>query len=296
MRYFRVSWRWLVGLLLVAYVVVAWVYASGAMSGTVLVHDIPLVDGVAEEPVEIDNGEIVLDAGFYQHPDGGDCAVVMIHGVNDDRESVLDFAPIYWELGCSLLAFDQRDHGRSTPAARTYGYHEAGDAEHAVAWLLRRTGLAPEDVGVHGISFGAATALELLERRDDLAFIVADSPYSSMGAIVSYTAGDSLGIFEPLLRPLAYLFIEMRADMEVGKVDATDAVRNKSTPILVMHTAGDTDVPPAQSAAVARANPAIERHLLQADGVHLQAYRMRPGVYTDIVHEFIARRAPGFVG
>lgn len=295
MKWYRRFAPWAGLILVVAYIAVAWVYSSGAMSGLVKKSDVAQIDGTAAEPVALENGEIRLDAGFYPNPAGRECAVVMLHGVDDDRASVLRYAPLYWELGCSVFAFDHRDHGRSSPSARTYGYYEAQDAEIAVGWTMDRTGLSPDRIGLHGISYGAATALELLERRDDLAFVVADSPYKSMGAIVSYKAGDTLGIAEPLLRPLAFLLIELRANIDVAAVDPEDAVRNRVTPILVMHTFGDQDVPVDHSERIALANPGIERHVLEADGVHLHAYQLRTAVYTEIVHEFLRANAPQFV-
>ncbi len=294
MRRLRKRWWWL-AVLVIGYVVTAWIYSSQAMSSSVTDGAIPVIGGVAEESVTLETGDIVLDAGFYANPVGADCAVVLIHGVDADRSNVLGYAPLYWDLGCSLFAFDHRGHGRSSGAPRTYGFHESADADLAIEWVLDRTGLAPDRVGLHGVSFGAATSLEVLDIRDDLAFIVADSPFSSMRDIVSETADDTLGFVEPIVRPLAFFLIERRAGIEIGKVDAAAAVVGKTTPILVMHTAGDTIVPVEHSADVAAANPAIERHVIEADGIHVTAYRLRTAEYTTAVHDFLDRVAPQFV-
>jgi hypothetical protein len=295
MKRFRIRWWWLAMVLGIGYIVTAWIYASLAMSGRVTDGAIPVIDGVAEEAVTLTNGDVDLAAGFYANPDDGSCAVVLIHGVDADRSHVLPYAPLYWDLGCSVLAFDHRDHGRSDAAHRTYGFHESADAQLAIEWVLSETGLAPDHVGLHGVSFGAATSLEVLDKRDDLAFVVADSPYSSMAEIVSATADDTLSFFEPVVRPLAFFLIERRAGIEIGKVEASDAVIGKATPILVMHTAGDTIVPVEHSERVAAANPAIERHVIEADGIHIHAYGERTVEYTKIVHDFIERTAPDIV-
>jgi pimeloyl-ACP methyl ester carboxylesterase len=281
--------------LVVGYLVTAWIYASVALSGRITDGAIPVIGGVVEEPVTLTNGDVDLAAGFFANPIDGSCAVVMIHGIDADRSHVLEYAPIYWDLGCSLFAFDHRDHGRSDAADRTYGFHESADAQFAIEWVLRRTGLAPGQVGLHGVSFGAATSLEVLDRRDDLAFIVADSPYRSMAAIVSNSAADKLPFIEPAVRPFAFFLIERRAGIEIGKVDTADAVAGKATPILLMHTAGDTVVPVEHSARVAEANQAIERHVIRADGVHIHAYGVHTAKYTSIVHEFLGRVAPQIV-
>ncbi len=297
MTFLRRHWRstLLIGLML-GYVAVAWVYASGTLSGTVTERPTPVIGGIVEEPVALSNGDIDLDAGFYTNPADGSCAVVLLHGVNADRSDVLRYAPLYWDLGCSLFSFDHRDHGRSTAADRTYGFYESVDARLAIEWVTERTGLAPSQIGLHGISYGAAAALEVLEIRDDLAFVVADSPYSSMRRVVAETAADTLWVIEPLVRPLAFFLIEQRAEMNAGEVAPVAAVVGKTTPILVMHTAGDEEVPVEHSERVAAANSSIERHVLEGDGIHLGAYRINSEQYTDIVDEFIERMAPQLAG
>ena len=283
-------------LLLLGYVAIGWVYASVAMSGQIRRHEIPQLGAIAPQPVTLYSGDIALDAGFYPNPAGASCAVVMLHGIDDDRASVLAFAPLYWDRGCSVFAFDHRDHGRSSSAHRTYGFHEADDAVLAIDWVIDRTSLAPGHIGLHGISFGAATALEVLERRDDLAFVVADSPYSSMGSIVASSAANSLGVLEPLVRPWAHFLIERRADMAIDDVDPAAAIAGVATPILLIHTAGDDIVPEEHSATIGERNPAVERHVLEAGGIHLNAYSMRTAEYTSIVHEFMDRQAPQLAG
>lgn len=293
MTFLRKHWRstLLIGLT-VAYVALAWIYASATLSGTVLKLPTPVIDGIAEEPVTLLNGDIELDAGFYRNPAEARCAVVLLHGVNADRSDVLRYAPLYWDLGCSLFSFDHRDHGRSTSTHRTYGFYESVDAKLAVQWVIERTGLAPSQIGLHGISYGAATALEVLEIRDDLAFVVADTPYSSMRRVVSEVAAESLWIIEPLVRPLAFLMIEQRADMEAGQVAPVEAVIGKATPILVIHTTADQEVPEEHSVRVAAANSNIERHVIDGDGIHIGAYLINVERYTELVHEFIERVAP----
>jgi pimeloyl-ACP methyl ester carboxylesterase len=274
------------------YLATAWAYSSGALSGTVTHGAVPVIGGVVERPVTLANGSVTLRGGFYANPAGNSCAVIMLHGINADRSNVLAYGPLYWDRGCSLFSFDHRDHGRSSAADRTYGFYESTDVAVAIDWVLDRTGLDPGRVGIHGISYGGATALETLEIRDDLGFIVADSPYSSMARIVSETASVSLGAAEPIVRPLAFFLIEERANMLIGKVDPEAAVVGKQTPILLMHSAGDTEVPEDHSRRVAAANPAIERHVLRGEGIHLGAYRVSMDRYSRIVDDFLDRYVP----
>ncbi|NND03037.1 MAG: alpha/beta fold hydrolase [Acidimicrobiia bacterium] len=279
------------GVVVVAYVAVAWIYSSSALSGLVLTNEVPLIDGVAPLEVELANGGVILNAVYYENPEPETtaCTVLLLHGVDDDKASVIEYGRPHWEAGgCSIFTFDHRDHGRSSAAHRTYGYHEADDAAIAVDWLTENTGIGADQITVHGISYGAATALELLERRDDFLMVVADSPYSSMSEIVSYAAKDTLGPFEPIVRPLAFFFINIRADMRVGAVSPVDAVVDKKTPILLIHTADDDIVPTEHSRQIALANENIARVVFEAGGVHLNAYAHDPLGYEWAIAFFYA--------
>lgn len=84
-------------------------------------------------------------------------AVLLLHGINNDRTSLNRHAEWLNGLGYAVLAIDFRGHGASAAVERTFGWREAGDARSAYAWLKRQ---APgRKVGVIGISLGGAAAL-----------------------------------------------------------------------------------------------------------------------------------------
>ena len=58
----------------------------------------------------------------------------------------------------------------------------------------------------------------------------------------------------------------------------------------------DPIVPEEHSARIAEQNSAIERHVLEANGIHIHAYSMRTAVYTSLVNDFVDRRAPQLSG
>ena len=275
-------------LAVIAYVGISWVYASLVLAPRTVLTAVPDIEGLAGEPVELARDEARLVGTYFAHPDPR-CAVLMLHGINDSHGSVLGYGAIYYSYGCAVLAYDHRGQGRSDTRPVTYGFHEADDAAWAIDWLAQRTGLVPSAIGVHGNSLGAATALEILDRRDDLGFVVADSPYSSMEAIVAKQAGETLGFIEPVVRPLAMFIVELRADIDVDQVQPVAAVVGKRTPLLLLHSAGDRIVPPSHSEEIAASNPEIVRHLLPGS-YHLSAYTVDPAGYTRLVHEFLDGR------
>ena len=84
-------------------------------------------------------------------------AVLLLHGINTNRNLFRRHAVWLNGLGYGVLAIDLRGHGGSGAVGRTFGWHEARDAAAAFAFLKRE---APDrKIGVIGISLGGAAAL-----------------------------------------------------------------------------------------------------------------------------------------
>ncbi|HEY1409458.1 MAG TPA: alpha/beta fold hydrolase, partial [Promineifilum sp.] len=113
------------------------------------------------ENVSIEAGDVTLSGWYFDNPADGGCGVLFMHGFTGTRYQALYWAPMFWERGCDILAYDHRGHGESTPAYYSYGYYEKQDALTAIRWFQQRTGLAESQLGVGGVSYGAGTALQL---------------------------------------------------------------------------------------------------------------------------------------
>jgi alpha-beta hydrolase superfamily lysophospholipase len=84
-------------------------------------------------------------------------AVVLLHGVHGNRESLITRAEFLSKAGYSVLLFDFQAHGESLGKQITFGYLESRDVTAAVNFVHQK--LPGEKVGVIGISMGAASAL-----------------------------------------------------------------------------------------------------------------------------------------
>ena len=106
--------------------------------------------------------------------------VILVHGYHSSAEN--DFAGIaqwYVRRGCTVLAVDQRSHGRSEGRSVTFGYREQRDA---VAWAqFAEYELGSERVWMHGVSMGAVSVLLALEDGypDCVRGVIADCPFDS---------------------------------------------------------------------------------------------------------------------
>lgn len=88
-------------------------------------------------------------------PDRG--AVLLLHGIGENRTAMLDRARFLHRAGFSVLLLDFEGHGESAGDKTTYGARESMDAAAALAFL--RSLVPNQRIGVIGVSMGGAAAV-----------------------------------------------------------------------------------------------------------------------------------------
>ncbi|MDA0245042.1 MAG: alpha/beta fold hydrolase [Chloroflexi bacterium] len=240
--------------------------------------------------------EIDLASYFYDNPANGNCGMVILHGYTGSGHNMTGFIPMFWARGCEIITYDARGHGNSSAALHTFGYYEREDASAVVDWLSERTGVPASNIGLLGVSYGAATSLQTLALRDDLAFVIADSAYQDYETIVSYQGVAQYGEWINLLVWGAINVAELRADFEMDEVSPMNIVSGKQTPVLLIHAKEDSFTFASHSEAIfANANPdRAELHITDWGNDHGASRVTDPEAYEAIVAEFIATHVGEF--
>ena len=248
------------------------------------------------EEISIDMGEVTLAGWYFDNPADGHCGVMFLHGFHGTRYHALNWAPMFWERGCDILAYDHRGQGASSPAFYTYGFYEKQDAVAALEWFAARTGLERRQIGVFGVSYGAATALQMAPLTPGLAFVGADSAFSDLREILSYQAGSMFPILTPLLLPGALKITELRADFDVGEVAPERAVAAADMPIFLIHSLTDEYTFSTHSEDI-YANSNQSRtvlHLTDWGSPHARDILTDYAAYRQLFADFLAQYAPEF--
>lgn len=248
------------------------------------------------ESVTIASDAVTLAAFFYDNQADGRCAVLMLHGYTSTRYGVLQYADPFWRRGCDLLVYDARGHGESSDAYHTYGYYEKFDGQAAYEWLLQKTGLSTTDAGIIGVSYGAATSLQMVPLIPDAAFVVADSAYQDLRTIVVYQAAEQFGKWTRPFAPGAFFITQLRANFDIDDVSPQNAVSGAGMPILLVHARADTFTPPANSEAIyAHSNPATtELHITDYGTAHARSILDDYEAYKALVDNFLDDKVPDF--
>lgn len=246
--------------------------------------------------VRIESGDITLAGWLFTNPGSGDCAVLLLHGRGGTRYEGFYFAPLFWERGCHLLAFDARHHGESSGEFGSYGYHEKYDTIAALRWLSGRTGLETSQIGLMGVSYGGATVLEAAAVEDTVAFVAADSAYSSMEAIIREQAVQQFGRPVLIFVPGALGLSGRRAAFNPAAVAPAEAARQIEAPVFLLHSLQDTYTIPVHSQIIYENVPHERKvlHLTDWGTPHGRAISSHFGDYKLLMDSFLQAFVPEF--
>jgi pimeloyl-ACP methyl ester carboxylesterase len=172
--------------------------------------------------------------------------IFLLHGIRDTKEHVRHWADHLTEAGFRTVLVDSRGHGRSTGDWLTYGVLESRDLSQLLD-ALHLDG----PIGVMGVSYGGATAIEWAAREPRVKAAVAVAPFASLRDIVPIYTPRSV----PLIGWLVPHWVMMRTVDHAGSIGSFDpeqaspkaAARATRTPILLVHGRNDTTVPYEQS-------------------------------------------------
>jgi pimeloyl-ACP methyl ester carboxylesterase len=206
-----------------------------------------------------------IEAFDLKHPDGdkvrawymragadGAPTVLFFHGARRNLAGSLSRIEHWQSLGFNVLAIDYRGFGQSTtlvPSEKT----ALADASLAVEELKRRE----PDAGkrfLYGYSLGGAVAIAMAAKHDDVAGIVVESSFTSIGDIV---------------RQSKWGWVPGLSLLVTQSFDSADRIRNVNEPLLFIHGTADGVVPHTMSDALmadAVKVPAQYKHVLKIEG------------------------------
>ena len=141
--------------------------------------------GVRLVAVEVEPGVTV---GGRLYPAGPESlAILYYHGNGEIAADYDGIAPLYTQMGLTLLVMDYRGYGRSdgTPTARNL-LADAVAVFDAVGAIFEENGLAPAQLYVMGRSLGSAAAIEAaLHAGERLAGLIIESGFADTFALLA---------------------------------------------------------------------------------------------------------------
>lgn len=218
--------------------------------------------GAVLQDVSISARDAVQLRGWFASPvnANGD-AVILLHGVGDNREGMGGFAELFLSKGYAVLLPDSRGEGESGGRFPTYGIKETDDVRRWFEWLTAQQ--HPRCIFGMGESMGAAILLQSVKEETRFCAVVAESPFASFRQIAYVRAGQFVGtgtwLGKVALRPaveLAFLYGRVTRGVSLTDASPEDAVVGSRVPILLIHGLSDNNIPFQQSEWIRSHNPA----------------------------------------
>ena len=211
-----------------------------------------------------------------------------------------------WHMAIACLLPDSRAHGESGGEFATYGLQESDDIHRWVSWLYAHGAACVDGLGE---SMGAALVLESLSAEPRFCAVVADSGFSTFRSVAYDREGYFLGLgrfgmerwfgrtIGLLPAETGLLYARWRYGVDLYRANPVDALRNSSTPVLLIHGDADINILPDQSRVLAAASSKAEFWLVPG-AEHCGAAGKVPQEFWTRVLGFFERhdavsRAPG---
>lgn len=242
--------------------------------------------------VTISSREGLKLCGYYlpaQNPNGR-CAL-LIHGYRGagGREETGWLSRAYHRMGFNVLMPDNRAHGESEGRYLGMGWLDSDDCARWIDYLVKTQPDA--QILLHGVSMGAAAAIMACAKRPPAAVrgVVADSCFSCLYEVLRLKAHRSLRIPAEPLMPAADLWNRLRHGYSFRQVSPAAAIKAIGVPILLIHGAEDTLVPPEMAQILYEAAPAKKELWLAPGAGHAEAYAVDPSGYEKKLWAFAER-------
>jgi dipeptidyl aminopeptidase/acylaminoacyl peptidase len=221
---------------------------------------------------------IVLQGWLFRPAEFNGAAVLLLHGVGDTRLGVTGHLGYLLRNGYAALTPDARGHGSSGGDLVTYGLKEAQDTARWAQWLEAQPGV--QRIYALGESMGAGVLIQSLAYHPDFRAIVAECPFSTFGEVAEYRVGRRTFplVAWPVVK-LASLYSRSRYGLDVMQASPMAALRQSTTPVLLIHGTADVNIPPRESRELHAANPQ-STVLWEVEGAtHVRAMQAEPREY-----------------
>jgi dipeptidyl aminopeptidase/acylaminoacyl peptidase len=220
-------------------------------------HDSELSD-VA---ITASDGAILQAWSIRPHHDNGS-AVILLHGLGDNRLGTTGYAEFLMSRGFSVLLPDSRAHGSSGGDLATFGLLETGDIHRWLDWLEKND--HPDCIFGLGESMGAALLLQSLQAETRFCAVAAESPFASFREIgydrmgQFFHTGPWLG--RTLLRPIlefAFVYARWNDKLDFSQASPENVVASTRVPVFLIHGQSDSNIPVRHSRLIAARNPEV---------------------------------------
>ena len=111
--------------------------------------------------------------------------VIFCHGIAWTKYGCIKYMYSFIKKGWNIIAYDHRGCGESGGEGPSYGYYEKYDLEKVIQFANDKFPKT-KFLGLYGESMGASTILQYSKAKENLNFIIAVCPFSSLIQLIQF--------------------------------------------------------------------------------------------------------------
>ncbi|KRM59342.1 alpha/beta hydrolase [Secundilactobacillus malefermentans] len=214
--------------------------------------------------------------------------VIISHGYKGNRETMANFAKMYYDMGFNVLLPDDRAHGDSAGKYISFGWLDRLDYINWINSVIKRDGESAK-VLLFGVSMGGAT-MEMLSGENlpkQVKAIIADCGYSSIEEELVYLLKEQFHLPKYPFEPLVSTINRTRLGYYLGDVSSKEQLEKNKLPILFIHGAQDIYVPVEMAYENYEATKAPKQLWIVKGASHAESFWKSPERYQHRVTEFL---------
>ena len=215
--------------------------------------------GMPARAVSIQNAFKNNLRGWFISAPGAKQTILFCMGNSGNISLMLPYAKILHDGGFNVLLFDYQGFGNSEGSAALNSL--LTDALAAHDFLTQEKRIAPENIGVFGVSLGSVLALRVAVEREVGAVAVEDV----------FIPDDLLNRWQDQLtggNPLAKIGLQSLKTLLVSRVDPLKTIKQLKVPLFLFHGENDRLLPPVATLKLAQMYDGPKRVWLMPDTGH----------------------------
>lgn len=189
---------------------------------------------------------LALAGWFVRSPVGREETILLCHGWGDNKGELLEQTAFLNRVeGYNLFYFDFRGHGESAPSQVTMGKQELLDFAAAVAHLKAVRPRSSANLGVFGLSMGAAVAAMGLAAHPEIKAAVLESPFAEFREVGCRWAWNRYRVpYFPVMMTVLYMARLRSGHADIDAYSPAAFLPEARTPLLLIAAERDRLMPP----------------------------------------------------
>lgn len=136
--------------------------------------------GLSYEVITFNSEDGILLKGWFVPKENAVGTVLLAHGYNGNKESLLNYVKFIHDAGYNVFVFDFRGAGESEGTYVSLGYYERYDILGAVHYLQTRNDVDNDNIMGFGFSMGGSALVFAQAEESVFSALILDSVYSSL--------------------------------------------------------------------------------------------------------------------